>query len=84
MSPVTATVPAANFLDALSAAREGIDSGLKSFDAVAQSVASNGDRGLVAAADMVGALEAKNQVALSARLYQSADQMLGTILDLRA
>jgi hypothetical protein len=84
MSPVNASTAAANYLDALSRAREGIDNGVRAFDAAAQAVASDGTRGQVSATNTVDAIEARNQVAASARLFQVADQLLGTLLDTRA
>ena len=84
MSPVNVSAGAANYLDTLSRAREGIDNGVRAFDAAAQAVASDGTRGQVAATNTVDAVEARNQVAASARLFQAADQMLGTLLDTRA
>jgi len=84
MSPVNASSGSANYLDTLNRARQGIDAGVQSFDVAAQAVAADGARGQVSAANSVDALEARNQVSASARLFQAADQMLGTLLDLRA
>ncbi len=72
------------FLNALQGARQGIDNGVRSFAEVAQRVASDGAQGQVEARNVVDGLTARNQVAVSARVYQAADQMLGTLLDLRA
>jgi hypothetical protein len=84
MSPVSGTAPVPNFLNALGLARQGIDHGLRSFDAIAQAVAADGTRGQVAARHVVDALVARDQVAFAARLMTTADQMLGTLLDVRA
>ena len=84
MSPVTASPGAAHYLDTLNRARAGIETGVQSFDAVAQAVAADGARGEVSATHAVDALAARNQVAIAARLFRTADQMLGTLLDLRA
>jgi hypothetical protein len=84
MSPLNLSAGAANYLDALNRARDGVDRGVRSFDVAAQAVASDGARGQVSATHSVDAVEACNQVALSARLFQTADQMLGTLLDIRA
>ena len=84
MSPVAGSTQVPQFLDALSLARQGVDSGVQSFDAVAQAVAADGARGQVSATNVVDALQARNQVAASARLFTAADQMLGTLLDIRA
>ncbi|HUO80697.1 MAG TPA: hypothetical protein VMU00_11205 [Steroidobacteraceae bacterium] len=84
MAPVNSAGGAGSYLDALARAREGIDNGLRSFDATAQAVAEDGTRGQVSAGHAVDALEARNQVSVAARLFQAADQMLGTLLDIRA
>jgi hypothetical protein len=84
MAPVSNTGSAPSFLNTLGLARQGIDSGVRAFADVAQAVAADGTHGRVAASNVVGALEARNQVAVSARLFQTADQMLGTLLDIRA
>ena len=84
MSPVNGSPGVPQFLDALSLARQGVDAGVRSFDEVAQTVASDGARGQVSATSAVDALVARNQVQASARLFSVADQMLGTLLDIRA
>ncbi len=79
----TPALPA--FLNALDYAREGIDRGVQSFDRVAQSVAgAAGNPAALSAAHEAEALTALNQVAASARVFETGDQLLGTILDLRA
>ena len=84
MSPINFSSGAPTYPDALSRGRAGVDAGVQSFDAAAQAVASDGARGRVSATHLVDALEARNQVAYSARLLKTADQMIGTLLDLRA
>lgn len=84
MSPVNGPASVPDFLSALGLARQGIDAGVRSFDEVAQAVAQDGAQGRVSATSAVDALQARNQVAASARLFASADQMLGTLLDIRA
>jgi hypothetical protein len=84
MSPVNGSPGVPQFLDALSLARQGVDTGVRSFDEVAQAVASDGARGQVSATNVVDALAARNQVQASARIFSAADQMLGTLLDVRA
>ena len=84
MSPANVSAGAANYLDALNRAREGVENGVRAFDVAAQAVASDGARGQVAPTNTVDAIEARNQVSASARLFQAADQMLGTLLDIRA
>ena len=84
MSPINLGSGAANYLDTLSRAREGVSNGVQAFDVAAQAVASDGTRGEVSAGNTVDALAARNQVSASARLFQAADQMLGTLLDIRA
>jgi len=84
VSPVNFSNGAPNYPDTRSRARAGVDAGVQSFDAAAQAVASDGTRGQVSATHLVDALAARNQVAYSARLLRTADQMIGTLLDLRA
>jgi hypothetical protein len=84
MSPVNGSASVPNLLHTLGLARQGIDNGLRSFDAVAQTVASDGTRGEVRAGNTVDAIAARDQVALAARLVSTADRMLGTLLDTRA
>lgn len=84
MTSVSSSGLAAGVGGALGLARQGIDSGVRAFADAAQTVASDGSRGRVSAQPLVDALAARDQVALSARLFRTADQMLGTLLDLRA
>ncbi len=83
MAPISASAPP-SFLDTLQSARQGMESGVRSFEAVAQAVAADGALGRVEPGNTTAALEARNQVAAAARLFQAGDQMLGTLLDLRA
>jgi hypothetical protein len=79
----TAAIPA--FLSALDYARQGIDQGVQSYEQVAQSVAGAiANPAAISAQNEVAALGARNQVAASARVFATADQFLGTILDLKA
>ena len=79
----TPAIPA--FLSALDYAREGMDNGIASFDRVAQAVAGAvGNPAALSAANEAQALTARNQVAAAARVFETGDQLLGTILDLRA
>jgi hypothetical protein len=84
MSPVNMNAGSANPAGTFGLASQGIDTGLRAMDSAAQAVASDGTHGQVSATNTVNALEARTQVAASARLFQTADQMLGTLLDLRA
>jgi hypothetical protein len=84
MSPVNGSAAAASFLNTLGLARQGIDNGRRSFDAVAQAVASDGTRGQLSARHAVDAIAARDQVVFAARLMTAADQMLGTLLNVRA
>ncbi len=84
MSPINASPGSASYLDTLTAARQGIDNGIRAFDAAAQAVASDGARGQLSATHSVDAIAARTQVSVSARLFEAADQMLGTLLDTRA
>lgn len=79
----TTGIPA--FLNALDYAREGIDKGVQSFDQVAQRVAgAAGDPSAVSAQSQIDAIGARNQVAASAKVFQTGDEVLGTLLNLRA
>ena len=79
----TPAIPA--FLSALDYAREGMDNGIASFEQVAQAVAGAvGNPAALSAANEAQALTARNQVAAAARVFETGDQLLGTILDLRA
>jgi len=85
MAPVTGISSIPSFLSAIDSARQGIQNGVRSFDEVAASVASpaTAEQG-PSASDAVNAITARNQVAVSARVFAAADQMLGTILNLKA
>jgi len=79
----TSGVP--GFLSALDYARDGIDKGVESFDQVAQAVAGAVSNPLaVSAQNQVNAIAARNQVAASAKAFETGDQILGTLLNLRA
>jgi hypothetical protein len=84
MNAMSINAGSASPADTFGTARQGIDTGLRAMDNAAQAVASDGARGQLSATNTVDALEARTQVAASARLFQTADQMLGTLLDLRA
>jgi hypothetical protein len=84
MSPVNVSSGSTSYLDTLSLAREGVANGLRTFDAAAQAVASDGTRGQISASNTVDAIDARNQVSASVRVFQAAEQMLGTLLDTRA
>ena len=72
-------------LSSLDYAREGIDRGVASFEEVAQAVAGGVSNPLaVSAGNQVNALLARTQVAASAKAFETGDQVLGTLLDLRA
>ena len=76
-------VPA--FLSAIDSARQGIDSGLQTFAAAAQAVAAGTVQGTGAApAAVVDQLVARQQVEAAAKVFSTADQMVGTLLNLRA
>lgn len=79
----TAAIPAV--LSALDYARDGIEKGAASFDRVAQAVAgAAGSPAALSAAHEAEAPTARNQVAAAARVFETGDRLLGTILDLRA
>ena len=79
----TTGVPA--FLSALDYARAGIDKGVQSFDQVAQSVAGAvAHPAALSAGNEVAAFNAQAQIAASAKVFQTGDEILGTLLNLRA
>jgi hypothetical protein len=79
----SAAIPA--FLGALDYARQGIDNGLQAYAATAQAVANELVSGAApAAASLVGAVAARDQVMAAARVFETGVQLLGTLLDLRA
>jgi hypothetical protein len=79
----TAAIPA--FLSALDYARQGIEQGVQSYEQVAQSVAGAiANPSAISAQNEVAAMTARNQVAAAARVFEASDQLLGTILDLKA
>ena len=79
----TATIP--EFLSALDYAREGIDRGVQSYEQVAQSVAGAvANPSAISARNEVAAMNARLQVAAAAKVFEASDQLLGTILDLKA
>lgn len=86
MSTVDGAAKIPSFLGALESARQGIDRGLEAFDAAAQAIASGsaGESAAATAASLVGALTARNQVAAAARVMETGDQLLGTLLNLHA
>lgn len=74
-APIGSTsIPA--YLSALDYAREGIDNGVQSFDRVAQKVAG--------ATGNPAAISADNQVSAAAKVFRTGDEILGTLLNLRA
>ena len=83
-APIGSTsIPA--YLSALDYAREGIDNGMQSFDRVAQKVAgATGNPAAISADNQVAALNARNQVAAAAKVFRTGDEILGTLLNLRA
>jgi len=85
---MTATIaPGAvtGFLSALDYAREGMQRGVASFEEVAASVAGAvANPAAISARNEVAALSARNQVAANARVFETGNQLLGTLLDLRA
>ena len=79
----TTGIPA--FLNALDYAREGIEKGEQSFAQVAQTVAGAVDNpAAISARNQVDAISARNQVAAAAKVFQTGDEVLGTLLNLRA
>jgi hypothetical protein len=79
----TQGIPA--FLSALNYARAGIQQGVASYERVAASVAGAvAHPAAVSAENEVAALSARNAVAANAKVFATAEQLLGTILDLRA
>ncbi|GEM_PF-3636044 len=85
MSNALATQAIPAFLSALDYAREGMQRGVASYEQVAASVAGAvANPAAVSAENEVAALSARNLVAASARAFEASDQLLGTILDLRA
>ncbi len=83
MSPVNLNA-VGRYPDAFGSARQGVDRGLAAADQAAQAVASDGSHGVVSARNTTDALTARNEVAASVRVLETADQMLGTLLDVRA
>ena len=77
------SIPA--YLSALDYAREGIDNGVRSFDQVAQKVAgATGYPAAISADNQVAALNALNQFAAATNVFKTGDEILGTLLNLRA
>jgi hypothetical protein len=73
------------FLSALDYARAGIRQGVASYEQVAASVAGAVAHPVaISAENEVAAVNARSQVTASAKVFATADQLLGTILDLRA
>lgn len=78
----TQGIPA--FLNALDYARAGIGRGTAAYEQVAAQVAGAvAHPAALSARNEVAALNARNQVAASARVFATASQLLGTLLDLR-
>ena len=79
----TQTIPA--FLSALDYARAGMQRGVCAYEQVAAQVAGAvAHPATLSARNEVAALDARDQVVASARVFESGNQLLGTILDLRA
>ncbi len=73
------------FPTALDSARQGIEKGVRSFNQAAQAVASESGQGNgVNPSNLLAGIEARNDVAASAKVFKAADQMIGTLLNLRA
>ena len=70
-------------LSALVSACRRIDAGRQFFDQVAAALGSQRPSGVSANA-AVGALLARTPVSAAARAFEASDQLLGTLLDLRA
>jgi hypothetical protein len=73
------------FLNALDYARAGVQRGVALYEQVAQQVAGAvANPAAISARNEVAALSASEQVAASVRVFETGDQLLGTMLDLRA
>lgn len=85
MSAVTGPVTLNAFLSALDYARQGIDRGLQQQSEAAQQIATAPVRHEAPSADsIVKMLEARQQVAASAKVVESVDRVLGSILNVKA
>ncbi|MFO0336253.1 MAG: hypothetical protein ACK53C_14770 [Pseudomonadota bacterium] len=85
MSTISGPVPLAAFVAALDYARAGVDRGLHSYADAAPQVAGATARGeFPPVGAVVQAVEARVQVAASAKMIRAADRALGALLDVRA
>lgn len=85
MTPVTGPTTLNAFLSALAYARQGIDRGLQQQASAAQQIASAPVRREASGPEpIVRLLEARQQVAASAKVVESVDRVLGSILNVKA
>lgn len=85
MTALTGPTPLNAFLSALDFARQGIDRGLQQQSAAAQEIASASVRREAPGVEpLVQMLEARQQVAASAKVVESVDRVLGSILNVKA
>lgn len=85
MTAVPGPTPVNAFLSALDYARDGMDRGVRQQAAAAQQIASAGaSREAPSVEPLVRMLEARLQVAASAKVVGAVDRVLGSILDVKA
>ena len=85
MSAIAGPTSLNAFLSALDYARQGMDRGLQQQAEAAQQIATAPVRREAPAVEpIVQMLEARQQVAASAKVVESVDRMLGTILNVKA
>lgn len=85
MTAVTGPTSLNAFLSALDYARQGIDRGLQQQSEAAQQVASAATRREAPGPEpIVRMLEARQQVAASAKVVESVDRVLGSLLNVKA
>lgn len=85
MTALTGPTPLNAFLSALDYARQGVDRGLQQQSEAAQQIASASvKREAPGVEPVVKLLEARQQVAASAKVVESVDRVLGSILNVRA
>lgn len=85
MSTISGSAPLNAFISALDYARAGVERGMQSYaDAAAQVAGATGRGEVPPAGAVVQAVEARLQVAASAKVMRHADRALGALLDVRA
>lgn len=85
MTLLAGPTPLNAFLSALDYARQGIDRGLQQQAGAAQQIASASARREAPSVEpLVQMLEARQQVAASAKVAESVDRVLGSLLNVKA